>query len=144
MAFIPDLPPSSAGLRREVRVLVVDDVREHFELLVEVAEMYNPSCKLECRHAAEASTALELIGEWQPGVVLLDLHAGADAVAILEQLAVLGRPVVATSTYRSPELSQVASSHGAVGYLPKSENLDDLEALVDLLAAVASPSEALQ
>jgi CheY-like chemotaxis protein len=137
MTFIPNFPPPPSALRKEVRVLVVDDAAEHFELLVEVAEMYNPAVKLECRHIDQADQTLTVVDEWQPSVVLLDLHSCADAVALLEQLALVGPPVVATSTHRSRELSSVADAHGAVGYLSKSDNIEDLEALVVLLATVS-------
>jgi DNA-binding NarL/FixJ family response regulator len=142
MSFVPvPTGASSSGLRREVRLLVVDDTPDHFELLAEVAEMYNPDYRVECRLVSTACETFEAVGEWQPSVVLVDLHSVADALAVVKQLAEQGRSVVATSAHRSPELSSVADQYGAVGYLSKSENPDDVEALVEFVATVSSPPD---
>jgi CheY-like chemotaxis protein len=129
------------GLRRDVRLLVVDETTEHFELLTEMAEMYNPDYRLECRFVSTAGEIFQAIGEWQPSVVLIDLHSVIDALEMVRQLANQGRSVVATSAHRSPELSSVADEYGAVGYLSKSDNPDDLEALVDFVATVSMPPD---
>ena len=142
MSFVPIQGGSGVGgLRRDVRLLVVDDTPEHFELLTEVAEMYNPDYRLECRLVSTVGETFQAIGEWHPSVVLIDLHCVADALEMVRQLADQGRSVVATSTHRSPELSSVADEYGAVGYLSKSDNPDDLEALVDFVATVSVPPD---
>ncbi len=142
MSFVP-IPTGTApgSVRKEVRLLVVDDTPEHFELLAEVAEMYNPEYRVECRLVSTAFETFEAVGEWQPSVVLVDLHSVADALAVVRQLAEQGRSVVATSQHRSSELSSVADQYGAVGYLSKSDNPDDVEALVEFVATVSSPPD---
>jgi DNA-binding NarL/FixJ family response regulator len=139
MSFVPISTGVSAGLRKEVRLLVVDDNRDHFEALSEVADMYNPDFRIECRLACTGVETLEVLEEWKPSVVLIDLHSIADALSFVRQLAEQGRSVVATSAHRSSELSTVADQYGAVGYLSKSDNPEELEALVEFVAQVAAP-----
>jgi DNA-binding NarL/FixJ family response regulator len=120
---------------------VVDDNRDHFDLVAEMAEMYNPDYRVECRLVSTACETFEAVGEWHASVVLVDLHSVADALAVVRQLSDQGRSVVATSLHRSPELSIVADQYGAVGYLSKSDNPDDVEALVEFVATVSSPPD---
>ena len=120
---------------------MVDDNRDHFDLVAEMAEMYNPDYRVECRLVSTACETFEAVGEWHPSVVLVDLHSVADALAVVRQLSDQGRSVVATSLHRSPELSIVADQYGAVGYLSKSDNPDDVEALVEFVATVSSPPD---
>lgn len=139
MSFVP-IPTGSSllGVRREVRLLVLDDSREHFDLVLQAAEMYNPDYRVECRLASTVGETFEALGAWHPSVVLVDLHAVVDALEVVRQIADQGRAVVATSMHRSPELSVVADQYGAMGYLSKSDNPDDLEALVDFIATVST------
>jgi CheY-like chemotaxis protein len=139
MSFVP-IPTGapSGSVRKEVRLLVVDDTSDHFELLAEVAEMYNSDYNIECRLVGTACETYEAVGEWHPSVVLIDLHCVADALAVVRTLSEQGRSVVATSENRSPELSSVADQYGALGCLSKSENPEDLEALVEFVATVST------
>ncbi len=120
---------------------MVDDTPDHFELVAEVADMYSPDYRIECRLVSTSFETFEAVGEWHPSVVLVDLHSVADALAVVRQLAEQGRSVVVTSEHRSPELSSVADQYGAVGYLSKSENPDDVEALVEFVATVSNPPD---
>jgi DNA-binding NarL/FixJ family response regulator len=56
---------------------------------------------------------------------------------LVKQLATQGTAVVATSDTRLPELAETASEYGAVGYLSKSDNPDDIEALLTFIAGVS-------
>lgn len=136
------IPPrlASVGLRKEVRLLVVDEHEEHFELIQEVAEMYHPEFKVECKLATSAGEAVDLASSWQASVVLLDLHVISSALELLQQLSSQGAAVVATSDTRLPELSGTAENYGAVGYLAKSSNPEDIESLLSFVASVSSPS----
>lgn len=136
------IPPRLAtiGLRKEVRLLVVDEQEEHFDLIQEVAEMYHPEFKVECKLATTAGEAVDLAASWQASVVLLDLHVISRALDLLQQLSAQGAAVVATSDTRLPELCETAESYGAVGYLSKSSNPEDIESLLSFVASVSNPS----
>jgi DNA-binding NarL/FixJ family response regulator len=137
MAFIPTGDLSDFGLRKQVKLLVVDDHSEHFAQVQEVAAMYHADFAFECRLASNSKEALEVTAEWHPSVVLVDLHLIASALDTLKQIAEQGPVVVATSETQIPELPQKVSQYGASGYLVKSEALEDVEALLSYVAAIA-------
>lgn len=139
MGHIPANEPGSVSTRREIKVLVVDEPSEHFESLRNVAEMYNSAYSVDLRLVSSSQEAVEVASSWKPAVVLLDLHVVSEALRLVQQLADVGSSVVATSEVRMPEMFQKAPEYGAVGYLPKSDNLEDLEALLGYIATIAAP-----
>jgi CheY-like chemotaxis protein len=140
MTFGPSDIPPGFGARREIRLLVVDDQQEHFEHLLEAAGMYNSEYTVECRFVSEPQEALSTAVEWRPAVVLLDLHVVSSALDLLRQIAEIGPSVVATSATRLPDMAEKVSQCGGVGYLTKSDNPDDVESLLNYVAAVAAPT----
>jgi DNA-binding NarL/FixJ family response regulator len=143
MAFIPVDDLGDFGLRKQVKLLVVDDHGEHFAQLQEVAEMYHAEFAFECRLVSNSSEALAVTAEWHPSVVLIDLHLIASALEVLGKIAEQGPIVVATSETRIPDLPEKVSQYGAAGYLIKSESLEDVEALLSYVASIApnAPTE---
>ena len=137
MAFIPFDDVDEFGPRKRVRLLVVDDHSEHFAQVQEVAQMYNSEFEFECRLVSDSSQAVEVAAEWNPTVVLIDLHLIASALDVLGKIAEQGPVVVATSESRIPELPEKLSKYGASGYLTKSEALEDVEAMLQYIASVA-------
>jgi DNA-binding NarL/FixJ family response regulator len=137
MAFIPVDGIGDFSLRKQVRLLVVDDHSEHFEQVQEVAQMYHADFDFECKLASSSHDALRITSEWQPSVVLVDLHLIADTLEILGKIAERGAVVVATSESKIPELPEKLSQYGAAGYLTKSEALEDVEALLSYVASIA-------
>ena len=138
MTIISTDKPARAGLRREIKLLVVDDHLDHFAQIQEFTEMYHPEFKVECKLATSPCQALELSASWEPSVVLLDLHMVSSALELLRQLSNTGATVVATSNVRLPELSRTAEEYGAVGYYSKGHNLDGIEALVNFASSLAT------
>lgn len=139
--FVMDRPTSidlkTTDFRKDVRLLVIDDSDEHFEQICHITEMYNPEYSVECQRAESCQALLGQEGGSKPTVVLLDIHILSDALAIIQQLSHQGVPVIATSTIRLPQIAETAQQYGAVGYFNKSDNPDDIEALVDFVASVA-------
>lgn len=125
--------------RKEIRVLVVDDQPEHFESLRGAAEMYNPEFSVELRLVCDRQEALSVTSSWHPSVVLLDLHVVSDALDLVQQLSKIGSSVLATSEVRISDMSHKVAQYGGVGYQPKSDNPDDLEALLSYIASIAGP-----
>lgn len=140
MAYIPVDGLDDFGLRKQVKLLVVDDHSEHFTQVQEVAAMYHAEFDFECRLVSDSVSALEVAAEWQPSVVLVDLHLIADTLDILGKIAEKGAVVVATSETRIPDLPEKLSQYGAQGYLTKSEALEDVEALLSYVASIAPGS----
>lgn len=137
MTSIPTHRVLTTALRKEVRLLVVDDHEEHFDQLREIAEMYHPEYHVECRLVSSAIEAVDIAASWRASVVLLDLHVISSALELLKQLATQGTAVVATSDTRLPDLAETASEYGAVGYLSKSDNPDDIEHMLAFVAGVS-------
>jgi DNA-binding NarL/FixJ family response regulator len=143
MAYIPVDGDNDFGLRKQVKLLVVDDHSDHFRQVEEVAAMYHADFDFECRLVTDSSQALEVAADWQPSVVLVDLHLIAESLDILGKIAEKGPIVVATSETRIPELPEKLSQYGAAGYLTKSDSLEDVEALLSYVASIApgAPTE---
>ncbi len=140
--FRMDKPTSidlkTTDFRKDVRLLVIDDSEDHFEQICHVTEMYNPEYNVACERAESCQSLFAQEGGSQPTVVLLDIHILSDALTIIQQLSHQGIPVVATSAVRLPNIAETAHQYGAVGYFNKSDNPDDIEALIDFVAAVAA------
>ena len=138
MRLMPSGEMFGSGLRKEVRLLVVDDHSDHFEHLQAHAEMYSSQFAIECKLVADAAEARPVVESWIPSVVLVDTHLISDSLAFMKELAEMGAAVVAVSEKRIPELVETCQQHGAVGYFTKSDNPDDVEALIGFIASVAS------
>jgi CheY-like chemotaxis protein len=139
MAYLPSISVGDCATRRAIRLLVVDDQQEHFEQLVQVAEMYHPDFTVECRLVSDPEKVVEVASDWQPSVVLLDLHVVSSALQLVRQISAMGTSVVATSSVRLPELAERISECGGVGYMTKSENPEEVESLLNFVASVAHP-----
>ena len=131
--------PGLVSTRKEIKILVVDDPSEHFESLRNVAEMYNPAYSVELRLVSSSQEAVEVTSSWKPSVVLLDLHVVSEALQLVQQLSDVGSSVLATSEVSMPGMFEKVTEYGAVGYQPKSENLEDLESLLGYIASIATP-----
>jgi DNA-binding NarL/FixJ family response regulator len=137
MVYIPGDDFGDFEPRKQIKLLVVDDHTDHFSHVQEAAEMYHAEFAVECRLVSSSTEALQVASEWQPSVVMVDLHIVADALDLLGKIAEQGAAVVATSETRIPELSERLSQYGASGYLVKSESHDDIEALLSYIASIA-------
>ena len=138
MRLMPSGEMFGSALRKEVRLLVVDDHSDHIEHLQAHAEMYSSQFAIECKLVADAAEARPVVESWMPSVVLVDTHLISDSLAFMKELAEMGAAVVAVSEKRIPELVETCQQHGAVGYFTKSDNPDDVEALIGFIASVAS------
>jgi two-component system nitrate/nitrite response regulator NarL len=125
-----------------VRVVVADD---HPIYRSGVAQAIAEHGGLELAgEADDGERALELIGEQQPDVVLLDAKMGVDGLTVLDALAREGHPVptVMLSAYLEGALIHAALERGASGYLSKACDRDDICRAVHAAArgeAVLSP-----
>lgn len=128
----------TTDFRKDVRLLVIDDSEDHFEQICHVTEMYNPEYNVACERAESCQSLLEQEDSSKATVVLLDIHILSDALTVIQKLSHKGIPVVATSAVRLPQLAETAQQYGAVGYFNKSDNPEDIEALVDFVAGVAA------
>ena len=130
------------AVRKYVKLLVVDDQREQFEQIQDLADMYSSDYSVECKLASSDEEARGLLSTWRPSVILLDIHlTGSKGFDLLSYLSDKGAPVVATSEIRIADMTDTAEQYGAVGYRPTGDSQEEVELLMDYLAAVSVVSE---
>ncbi|ADO58641.1 response regulator [Paenibacillus polymyxa] len=109
------------------KILIVDDhwvVREGLKLVLETNDSYEV-----IGEAGEGATALKLIEELQPDVILLDLYmpqmSGLDTMKALREKQ-NETPVIILTTYNEDDLMIKGLSLGAKGYLLKDTSRENL------------------
>lgn len=140
MAYVPPDNRGDFGLRKEVKLLVVDDHSEHFAQLQAAADEYNSEFSVELKLVSNVEDALQITNTWQPSVVLIDLHVVATALDLLTQIAEIGPSVVATSERRIAEMPEKVARYGAVGYFTKADSNEDVESVLNYIASLAAPA----
>jgi len=120
-------------LRPSIKVLVVDDEKlirwSLSQMLADVGH--------EVIEAEDGLTALDLVAEESPDVVLLDLRLpGLDGMAVLREIRdkFPGCAVVIISAYGTPEVRTEALELGAVEFVRKPFQAEEIEGLVGRLA----------
>jgi len=125
-------------LKNLVRLLVVDEEPNYFAQLREYAELCRHEFQIECKFADSKERLEEVIKQWSPSVVILDLYAiGIPCFEVLEGCRGRSIPVIATCPAYSHEIEHSALSHGAVAYRPKSDDPEELEQTLHLVANVS-------
>ncbi|MBX7144074.1 MAG: response regulator [Oligoflexia bacterium] len=125
---------------KEVKLLVVDEHDQYCTLIQEHAELYGHSLKIVCECVNSGREALERITKWEPSVVLLDAHLpDMNSFEVLDACRNGRATVVVSSEVCSREIEDSARAHGASGYVTKSDNPEDIEALLYELATVSLP-----
>lgn len=140
MAYLPSDNRGDFGLRKEVKLLVVDDHSEHFSQLKAAAEEYNSDFTIECKLVSTPQEAIEISNSWQPSVVLVDLHVVATTLNLITQIAEIGPSVVATSERRITDMPEKVARYGAVGYVTKADSTEDVESVLSYIASLAAPT----
>jgi two-component system response regulator HydG len=117
-----------------VLILVVDDEPEHADGIVEALERYSSNVMA----VYSGRDALEIIRKQQVGIVITDLNLGGD----IDGLAVLDESlkrdpdcaVILITAYASIDTCKDAIRQGAVDYLVKPIDIDQLRSLVEQLS----------
>jgi DNA-binding NarL/FixJ family response regulator len=115
---------------RAVRVAIVDD----FRLVMDGLEARLADPRSGVQVVALASSWAKLIAhpEFPAEVTVLDLHLG-DAISIgtkIQALLAAGSEVVVISRHADPATVARAMDAGALGYIPKTEGIDELAAAI--------------
>ena len=128
--------------RKHIKLLVVDEQLEYFQRIREFAELCAHQYKFECLFSPSEEEACANLKTWQPSVVLVDLHTEKISwEKLFEGCRASLIPVVATSLSPSKELAKNILDHGAAVYLPKSDDPEELEQLLQTVATVSVTSE---
>jgi two-component system response regulator AtoC len=114
---------------RQSRVMVVDDDAETLALLREVVAKEGYQVEI----AEDAETALRRLGEWQPDLVITDIHMpGMDGLALLAAVREKAPDilVILLTAYGSLKTAVDAIKAGAFDYLSKPFVVDDIRLVV--------------
>ncbi len=114
---------------RQSRVMVVDDDVETLALLREIVAKEG----YQVETAEDAETALRQFGEWQPDLVITDIHMpGMDGLALLAALRekVPDILVILLTAYGSLKTTVDGIKAGAFDYLSKPFVVDDIRLVV--------------
>jgi CheY-like chemotaxis protein len=110
------------------RILVVDDDQSIREMIILALEDEG----FEAVGAPEGESALAMIPEIQPDLILLDTRMpvmdGREFAARYQQLECAPAPLVILTAVDNPE--EVAAEMGAAGFLPKPFDLTELSRVV--------------
>ena len=124
----------------KVKVLVVDEDRDYFEQLQECADMCSHEFKVECIYSSDEKEALSIIEKEHPSIIVMDAYMPAlESHGLLEKCNEGVVPLIVTSLYAIPELSDVSRRWGAEEYITKSENPDEVEEALRRIVELAVP-----
>lgn len=114
---------------RQSRVMVVDDDAETLALLREVVAKEG----YQVETAEDAETALQRLAEWQPDLVITDIHMpGMDGLALLAAIREKAPEilVILLTAYGSLKTAVDGIKAGAFDYLSKPFVVDDIRLVV--------------
>lgn len=118
----------------DARVLIVDDEEELLETLIERLEIRGFSA----RGVRTGAEALEQVRQTPPDLVILDVKLkGEDGVTIMKQIKLINPnlPVLLLTGHMSKETSEEGLKAGAIDYIIKPIQIDDL--IVKMREAIA-------
>lgn len=132
----PTLVPNLFGQQYNVNqplVLAVDDDEDNLLLLSYAIELFG--CRFMGRSSCQ--TALSLIEECQPDIILMDiLLPEVDGISFVQELRQNIRtcqiPIIAVTALAREEDRETIMLSGFTGYISKPYMLDDLEELIRL------------
>ena len=126
----PPPPPAKAPAER-ARILIVDDNTDLCEILQEALAPLGHATQI----AYDAASALRLITQGAPDVVLLDIDlpglSGIAALPAIHAIAPDARVIMVSGT-NDDALARRALAHGAFDYIVKPVDLTRLVEIVDL------------
>ena len=121
-----------------LKVLVVDEQDEYFADLKDWADMCSHQMQLDCRHIQRGQEAFGMLGEWEPDVVLVDIHLpDVPGFDVMSRCCSRAIPVVATGASDNSEMSAEAMRHGASAYLAKISDPDQMDQVLRTIVSAA-------
>lgn len=124
--------------RKSIRVLVVDDASDFFDQVQDHADLNSHHYDMACKLVTRIADVAEMIRIWNPSVVMLDVaNSPQNSAEIAKGCSQREVPLIVTGYSHSKEIQASIEKIGAVAYVVKSEDPEDLEQVVELLATVA-------
>ena len=114
-----------------MKILVVED---HAVVRAGLHQILVAMIAGEVREAADGEAALAIMAAWRPDLVILDLGLpGQGGLALLPRLQKLALRVLVLSMHAEPLYATRALQAGALGYLSKNANPEELLAAVRMV-----------
>jgi len=128
-----------------IRLLVVNEQSDYFDLVQQYAGLLEPSCTMQCKYAESGSIAGQIMKDWTPTVVILDAHLeDANSFELLRGMSETHASVVVTSSHFSKDIEKSSVERGASAYVVASEDHDALEQLLEIVVELSAPQEVPQ
>lgn len=132
----------SEQTRKYIKLLVIHDQPSEVEQITDWAEMNDHLFSVEIQFTNIAEKAYELIGSWNPSVIMLDAHlTDENSFEVLNRVKDNAIPIVMTSEHNSNEIGQSAIENGADMYFSFGDDPEFAEYFLMYMAELAVPSE---
>ncbi len=129
-------------IRKPIKLLVVDDHHNYTELIEHAADMWNEHYRFECEIVESAESALQKIIDFAPTIVLADIHmADMDTGSFIEECKNRSVPLVVTSDHVLPTFEESTICKGARAYLPKTDDPEEMDYILEQLAVLSEENE---
>lgn len=126
-------------MRKELRLLIVDDQSNFSEFLELYSDIWNEHVEVVLTHVESAAKAVNEMGSLRPNVVMVDAHlSDMNSLELVQRIANGTSTVVLTSEQPSISLEESALFHGAQAYIPKTQDPDEVEFLFLRLAELST------
>ncbi|CAN5461408.1 hypothetical protein BH10ACI1_BH10ACI1_23190 [soil metagenome] len=134
----PDSEIKTGGTLKGLRILVVDDEKDSLSLLKAIIE----SCGGEARAVSSAAAALEVVGDFDPHVLISDIGMPVeDGYTLIKKLRAMptskaGIPVIALTAYARQEDRMRALQAGFQMHLAKPVEYAELISAIESVAGM--------
>ena len=126
------------GEKKSIRVLVIDEGSEFFDQVQDHADLNSHHFDMACRLVTKISEVADMIRSWNPSVVMLDVaNSPQNSAEIAKGCSQMEVPLIVTGYSHNKEIQASIEKIGAIAYIVKSEDPEDIEQVVELLATVA-------
>lgn len=126
-------------MRKEVRILIVNEQEEYFKLISSHAEDYLHGCDVSCTHAGSGKEARSILSHWLPTIIVLDAYLDdVNSVEIIKEIQGDHLPVIVTSEHFSSEIDKSVKENGACAYLVAGDSQNSLETLFGKIVELSS------
>jgi len=121
-----------------VRLLVVDEHLAYADLVENAASVWGELVDIQCEFVSTAVEALERLSSFQPNVIMLDAHlSDMNCLDFLDLCRDGLAPLIITSQHPSSSLCDSVLSHGASAFVPKTDDPDEIEVVLEKIIRIA-------
>jgi CheY-like chemotaxis protein len=132
------------NIRKQVRLLVVDENEHYYDLIRESAEIWNEDYRIECEKVDSAEEAIQAICNWCPTIIMVDSHLDdMNCMDFLDRVSDGSAPLVVSSEHVCNQTRESVFAHGASDYISKTADPDEVDHLLGRIAMLSVQQEEL-